>query len=61
MVLESDGTTCLFDQDGLLIRGSGDHMAPARPVDPANRPNKPQVAVPDTLQPGRADFVSSRS
>jgi len=35
-------------------------VVPAGPVDPANRPKQPQVAVPDALQPGGSEFVFER-
>ena len=59
-VLETDGRTYLIDQDGLPYRVSGDHVVPARPVDPAKRLKQPQVAVPDALQPGGSEFVFER-
>jgi len=59
-VLETDGRTYLIDQDGLPYRVSGDHVVPAGPVDPANRPKQPQVAIPDALQPGGSEFVFER-
>jgi len=37
-VLETDGRTYLIDQYGLPYRVSGNHVVPAGPVDPANRP-----------------------
>ena len=51
-VLKTDERTYLIDQDGLPYQVSGDHVVPACPVDPANRPKQPQEAVPDALQPG---------
>jgi len=39
---------------------SGEHVVPAGPVDPANRPKQPQVAVQDALQPGGSEFVFER-
>jgi len=48
-VLETDGRTYLIDKDGMPYRVSGDHVVPAGPVDPVNRPKQPQVAVPDAL------------
>ena len=59
-VLQTAGTTCLIDQDGLSYLVSGDHVVPAGPVDPASRPKQPQVAVPDALQPGGSEFVFER-
>jgi len=35
-------------------------VVPAGPVDPANRPKQPQVAVPDTLERGGSEFVFER-
>jgi len=60
-VLETDGRTYLIDRDGLAYRVSGDHVLPAEPVDPANRPKQSQVAVLDALRPGASDFVLSGS
>jgi len=59
-VLETDGRTYLTDKDGLPYRVSGDHEMPARPLDPADRPKRPQVAIPDALQPGGSEFVFER-
>jgi len=59
-VFETDGRTYLIDQDGLPYRVSGGHAVPAGPVEPANRPNQPQVAVPDALQQGGSEFVFER-
>ena len=59
-VLETDGRTYLIGQDGLPYRVSCDHVVPAGPVDPANRPKQPQAAVPDALQPGGSEFVFER-
>jgi len=59
-VLETDGRTCLIDQDGLPNRVSGDHIVPSGPADPANRPKQPQVSVPDELQNGGSEFVLER-
>jgi len=59
-VLETDLRTYLIDQDGVRYRVSGDHVMPAGPVDPANRPEGPQVAVPDALQPGGSELVFER-
>jgi len=56
-VWETDGRTYLIDRDGLPYRVSGDHVVPEGPVDPANRPKRPQVAIPDALQPGGSEFV----
>jgi len=39
---------------------SGDHVVPAGPVDPANRPKEPKVAVPEALQPGASEFALER-
>ena len=52
--------TSLIEQDGLRYRVGGDHLVPVGPVDPANRPKQPQVAVPDALQPGGSEFVFER-
>ena len=35
-------------------------MVPAGPVDPANRPKQPQVAVADAVQPGGSELVFER-
>jgi len=59
-VLETDGRTYLMVQNGLPYRVSGDHVVPAGPVDTANRPKQPQVAVPDALHPGGPEFVFER-
>jgi len=59
-VLETEGRTYLIDRDGLPYRVSGDHVVSASPVDPANRPKKPQGAIPDALQPGWSEFVFER-
>jgi len=59
-VLETDGRTYLIDQDGVPYRVRGDHVVPAGPVDPANRPTRPQVAIPYALQPGGSEFVFER-
>jgi len=59
-VLETDGRTILIDQEELPYRVSGDHVVPSGPVDRANRPKGPQVAVPDALQPGGSEFVFER-
>jgi len=59
-VLETDGRTYLIDQVGLPYRVSGDHVVPSGPVDPANRPKQPQVAIQDALQPGGSQFVFKR-
>jgi len=56
-VLETGGRTYLIEQDGLRYEVRGDHVVPAGPVGPANRPNQQQVAVPDVLQPGGSYFV----
>jgi len=56
-VLEADERTYLIDQDGLPDRVSGAHVVPAGPVDPAKRPKRHQLAVPDALQPGGSEFV----
>jgi len=58
--LKTDRRTYLIDQDGLPYRVSGDHVVPAGPVDPANPPKQPQVAVPDALQLGGSEFVLER-
>jgi len=58
--LETDGRTYMFDRDGFPYRVSGDHVVPAGPVDPASRPQQPQVAVPDALQPGGSELVFER-
>ena len=39
---------------------NGDHVVPAGPVYPANRPKQPQRAVPDALQSGGSEFVFER-
>ena len=59
-VLEADRRTYLIDQDGLPDRDSGAHVVPAGPMDPAKRPNRHQLAVPDALQPGGSEFVSEQ-
>jgi len=59
-VMGTDGRTYLIDQDGLAYRISGDHVMPAGPEGPANRPKQPKVAVPDVLQPGASEFVFER-
>jgi len=59
-VLETDGRTNLIDRDRLSYRVSGDHVVPAGPVDLANRPERPQAAVPDALQLEESDFVFYR-
>jgi len=59
--LETDGRTYLINQDGLTYWVSGDHVVPAGPVDPANRPKRPQVAFPDALQPSGSEFVFERT
>jgi len=59
-VLEADGKTYLIDRDGLPHQVGGDHVVPARPVDTATRPKRPQVSVPDALQPGESEFVFER-
>jgi len=59
-VLETDERTYLTDQDGLPYRVSGDHVVPAGPVNPANRQEQLQVAVPEALQPGWSEFVFGR-
>ena len=56
-MLETYGIACPVDQDGLPYRVSGDRVAPAGPVDPVNRPKKPQVAYPDARQPGGSNFA----
>jgi len=59
-VLETDGRIYMIDQKGMPYRVSGDHVVPAGPVDPAKRPKRPQLAAPDALQPGAAEFVFER-
>jgi len=59
-VLKTDGRTYLVDQDGKPYCVSGDHLVPAGSVGPASRPARPQVAVPDALQPGRSEYVFER-
>jgi len=59
-MLETYGRTYLIDHDGLPYRVSGDHVVPAGPVEPANRPKQPQVAVPDVFQLGGSEFVFER-
>ena len=59
-MLKTDGTTYLIDQEVLLYPLSGALVVPAGPVDPANRPKQPQVAVPEALQPGGSEFMFER-
>ena len=59
-MLEIYRRTLLIDQDGLPFRVSGAHVVPAGPVDPSNRPKKPQVTIPDALQPGGSEFMLER-
>jgi len=59
-VLETDGTTYLTDQEGLPYRVSGDHVARAGPLDPANRRKQPQAAIPDAVSPGGSELGVER-
>jgi len=59
-VLDTDMRTYLIDQAGLPYRVFGDHVVPAGPVDPVDRPKKLPVAVSEEFQPGWSEFVFER-